>query len=97
MIKRYILGLVVIITISSCGAPMFALGTSENEFLKEARKFRNKSIRVESNSPELTIYKYGYEGSGGVTYYYFQNGLLRQVNTGVLVPNIRIEQNVYHH
>ena len=85
------------ILLIGCSAPMFAIGTSENEFLRDARKFRNKSIRVESNSPELTIYKYGYEGSGGVTYYYFQNGLLRQVNTGVLVPNIRIEQNVYHH
>jgi hypothetical protein len=78
-----------------CSAPMFAIGTSENEFLREAKKFRNKSIRIESSTSDFTIYKYGYEGSGGVTFYYFKNGKLVETNTGILAPNIRIEHTIH--
>jgi hypothetical protein len=97
MKKVLFLAIVSSILLSGCSAPMFALGTSENEFLREARKFRNKSIRIESSNSDLVIYKYGYENSGGVTFYYFRNGKLIETNTGVLAPNVRIEQNIYKH
>jgi hypothetical protein len=88
--KRFI-GLIVLCALNSCEGPKFALGVSEQYFLKHHGIMK---IKLEESTPERTVYKYGYSQDGNLRYYYFEKGILTRIDGGTLAPNIRIEQTI---
>lgn len=74
---------VLIILFTSCKAPYFALGTSEEEWLK-----KSPGSKLIEKSSSGTIYLRGWS----LGYYYFSpQGTLVEINQGVRRPDIVIE------
>ena len=90
--KRFIYFVLILCMLYSCEGPKFALGVSEQYFLKHHGMMK---IKLEESTPERTVYKYGYSQDGNLRYYYFQNGILTRIDGGILVPNIRIDQTIH--
>ena len=76
----------LIVILYSCAAPIFIIGTKEQDFLNKCPRAR----QVES-SYERTVYRVGTPGVDGGKYYYFSNNSLFRIDEGVRQPDIRIE------
>lgn len=90
--KKYIINfIIIVITLQSCATPNFAIGTSEQDFLRMARR-----AKLESSSVNGTIYKIGDDGMTVFSkYYYFQNGKLIAINGGERIPDMNIRVQNY--
>ena len=83
-IKIILLLAILTILISSCRAPFFSLGTSEQDWLKKSRG----SVLIEK-STQRTVYLRGWS----LDYYYFTpQGSLYQIDHGVRQPDIIIQK-----
>jgi|688.fasta_scaffold350036_1 hypothetical protein len=86
MKKLLFLVIVSSILLIACSAPFFALGTSEEMFLKKSPG----SKLIEKNS-ERTVYLRGWS----LGYYYFNSqGALFQIDMGKRQADITIEQTI---
>lgn len=73
----------------SCSSAKFALGMSEDEFVK-----KNRSVELVETSFERTVYKRTTQPFGKpekVNYFYFIGGKLVQMDGGVARPDVIIE------
>jgi hypothetical protein len=91
-LRKGIFTILIVCLFYSCEGPKFALGISEQYFLNHHGLMK---IKLEESTLERTVYKYGYSQDGNLRYYYFENGILKRIDGGVLMPNIRIDATIH--
>jgi len=89
--KRLSFLLLFVYLLTSCKAPYFYIGMQEKEFLRHNR------VQIIQTSVEQSTYKkinYPFGAPPVTKFFYFQHGVLVEVNEGERNPDVIIEKRV---